>query len=171
VRGQDRDCIGIARWGSNVRRFCFCSVLLAVAALLGAPRLASANARWMSEAAMRADFIGGTLQGFYRDGRTWVASYAGSGRYEVREGERHAVGIWYFRGQAFCFHYGPPHWPLLERCGAVAKLSANCYQFHFVFPGSGPEPPREEDFRPLPVWSSRGWRQQEPSTCEEKPIA
>jgi hypothetical protein len=150
---------------------CFCFFLLVVCTLLGASRLAFANTPWMTEESMRADFIGETLQGYYWDGQSWIGSYAGSGRYEVREGEKHAVGAWYFRGRAFCFFYGPPHWPLAERCGAVQKLSANCYQFHLVYPRTGELLPTEGDFRPLVQWNSRGWRQREPSTCEEKPIA
>jgi hypothetical protein len=146
------------------------SVAFVASALLVASRLASAEAPWMSEEAMRADIVGETLQGYYYDGRPWTGSYAGSGRYEVREGEKHAVGTWYFRGRAFCFLYGPPHWPLGERCGAVNKLSANCYQFHRVYPSSG-EVLREGDFRPTQPWVSRGWRAREPSTCEERPIA
>jgi hypothetical protein len=136
--------------------------------LLAASRLASADAAWMIEEAMRADIIGETLQGYYDDGRQWTASYARSGRYEVREGERNAVGTWYFRGRAFCLFYGPPHWPLQERCGAVNKRSANCYEFHRVYPSTG-ELLREGDFRPVRPWISRGWRLKEPSTCEERP--
>ena len=48
--------------------------------LLAASRLASADAAWMIEEAMRADIIGETLQGYYDDGRQWTASYARSGR-------------------------------------------------------------------------------------------
>jgi hypothetical protein len=154
-----------------VRRFCSNAVLLVACTLLGASRLASADTPWMSEKDMRSAFVGETLQGYYWDGKTWIGSYADGGRYEVREGEKHAVGTWYFRGRAFCFLYGPPHWPLAERCGAVQKLSANCYQFHLVYPSADKELLTEGDFRPLVRWNSRGWRQREPSTCEEKPIA
>jgi hypothetical protein len=144
--------------------------LLAACALLAAQWPAAAEAPWMSEEAMRADFVGETLEGYYWTGRPWTASYAGNGRYEVREGEKHAVGTWYFRGRAFCFHYGPPDWPLAERCGAVRKLSANCYQFHLVLPTASGGVLREGDFWPLVRWNSRGWRVREPSTCEERPV-
>ena len=137
-------------------------------ALLVASALAAAQTPWMSEDAMRADFVGEALQGYYDDGRPWTASYAKSGQYQVSEGERHATGTWYFRGRAFCFLYGPPHWPLGERCGAVSKLSANCYQFHRVYPGMD-ELSDEREFRPETPWTSRGWRRKEPSTCEARP--
>ena len=151
-------------------RFGFSSFLLVVCTLLGASRRAFADGPWMTEEAIRADFTGETLQGYYQDGHRWVASYAGNGRYELRQGDQHVVGTWHFRGQGFCFLYGPPHWPLAERCGAINKLSTNCYQFHRVFPGTAEGPLREGDFRPVQPWVSRGWRQREPSTCEERPI-
>ena len=123
---------------------------------------------WMSEEAMRADFVGNTLRGYYRDGGPWTASYGGGGRYEVREGELRAAGSWYFRGRAFCFLYGPPAWALEERCIATVKVGDNCYEFHLVWPdaraaGNG------KSFRPEPRWHSRGWRSKEPSTCEATP--
>lgn len=149
-----------------MRPFSFCVV---AGTLLTASQLTATEIPWMTEDAIRADIIGETLQGYYYDdGLQWMASYAGSGRYEVREGERHAVGTWYFRGRAFCFLYGPPHWPLQELCGAVNKLSANCYEFHRIYPGTG-EFLDEGEFRPEQAWVSRGWRQREPSTCEARP--
>jgi hypothetical protein len=154
-----------------VRRAFFCICILACAALM---RLPAATAQghetpWMSEEAMRADFVGTTLRGYYRDGGPWVASYDGGGRYDVREGELQAVGNWYFRGRAFCFLYGPPAWPLEERCVATVKVSANCYEFHLVWPD--PRVPGDaKSFQPQRRWHSRGWRPKEPSTCEPVPI-
>ena len=140
---------------------------LACALLANLP-LATAETPWMSQEAMRAAFIGETLRGYYRDGGPWTASYDGTGRYDVREGELRAVGNWYFRDRAFCFHYGPPVWPLEERCVATVKVGANCYEFHLVWPDA--RAARDgKSFRPEPRWHSRGWRQREPSTCEVTP--
>jgi hypothetical protein len=143
--------------------------LLACAPLAELP-LAAAEIRWMSQAAMRADFVDETLRGYYHDGTPWTASYRGNGRYDVREGELRAVGSWYFRERAFCFFYGPPAWSLEERCVAAVKVGANCYEFHLVWPDAR-VPGDPEDFRPAPRWHSRGWRQKEPSTCEITPSA
>jgi len=95
----------------------------------------------MSEEAMRADFVGNTLQGYYRDGVTWTASFDEGGRYRVSEKELdakelQAEGRWYFRGRAFCFLYGPPAWRLEKRCVAAVKIRANCYEFHLVWPSA-----------------------------------
>ena len=112
------------------------SCLLACALLAKVP-LATAEMPWMSQEAMRADFVGETLRGYYRDGTPWTASYGDAGRsdrYEVGEGKLRAVGTWYFRDRAFCFFYGPPVWPLEERCVATIKVGANCYEFHLVWP-------------------------------------
>jgi hypothetical protein len=118
---------------------------------------------------MRADFVGGTLRGYYRTGGPWIASYDGGGHYDVREGELRAVGSWYFRGRAFCFLYGPPVWSLEERCVATVKVSANCYEFHLVWPDAQDDG-EGKGFRPQRRWHSRGWRQKEPSTCDTTPI-
>jgi len=150
---------------------------LAAVLLMGAPFTGSlpapAEIPWMSEEAMRADLTGRTLEGYYHFPVSWTASFEEGGRYHVRERdleakELQAEGRWYFRGRAFCLFYGPPSWPLLERCAAVTKISANCYEFHLVWPGVRP---RLDDggFRPQPLWHSRGWRRGEPPTCEEKP--
>ena len=41
---------------------------------------------WMSEEAMRAEFIGKTLRGYYHNGVvTWTASFDEGGRYRVSE--------------------------------------------------------------------------------------
>jgi hypothetical protein len=143
--------------------------LLACAPLATLP-LAAAEIRWMSQEAMRADFVDKTLRGYYHDGTPWTASYGGNGRYDVREGRLRAVGSWYFRNRAFCFFYGPPAWALEERCVATVKVGANCYEFHLVWPDLR-VPDDREDFRPEPRWHSRGWRQKEPSTCETTPSA
>ena len=145
--------------------------LVGCALLAGSPQT-SAEPPWMSEEAMRADFVGKTLQGYYRDGVTWSASYDEEGRYRVGEKELdgkelRAEGRWYFRGRAFCFFYGPPAWRLEERCVATVKVGANCYEFHRDWPDAR-MPSDGRGFSPEPRWHSRGWRQGEPSTCEEK---
>ena len=129
----------------------------------------------MSEEAIRADFVGRTLQGYYYFGIAWIASFDQGGRYRVTEKEEDGIelqaeGQWYFRGRAFCFFYGPPSWPLRERCAAVTKISANCYAFHLFRADAGP-PIDALGFQPRRSWHSRGWRQGEPSTCEEKPTS
>jgi hypothetical protein len=141
--------------------------LAACASLASAPSTAT-EMPWMSQEAMRADFIGETLRGHYHDGSPWTASYGGSGRYDVREGELRAVGNWYFRDRAFCFLYGPPAWPLEERCVATVKVGANCYEFHLVWPNDR-LPDDGTSFRPETRWHSRGWRRNAPPTCEPTP--
>lgn len=149
------------------------SFLCLACALLANLPLATAENPWMSEEAMRADFAGKRLEGYYYFSVTWTATFDEGGRYQVGEREPdgrvlEAQGRWYFRGQAFCLFYGPPSWLLLERCSQVRKISSNCYEFHLVWPDGRPRD--EGGAQPQPLWHSRGWRQGEPSTCETNPV-
>jgi hypothetical protein len=125
---------------------------------------------WMTEEAMRSAFIGKTLDGYYGNGLTWTETYLGDGRLDYRESARRATGHWHFRGHVFCTFYDPPlpEPPLSGGCWTAIKTSANCYEFYLA--GLSPEPPFEDDASGMSRrWNARGWRQEEPSTCSEKP--
>lgn len=125
---------------------------------------------WMSEEAMRAAFIGKTLDGYYGNGVTWTETYAQDGRLDYREPQRRAAGNWYFRGHVFCTFYDPSQAipPLSGGCWTATKVSANCYEFYLA--GLAPEAPFEDDVEGANRrWNARGWRQGEPSTCDDKP--
>jgi len=119
---------------------------------------------------MRADFVGKTLDGHYGNGLTWTESYLADGRLDYREAGRRATGNWYFRGHVFCTFYDPPAAlpPLNGGCWTTIKVSANCYEFYLA--GLAPEPPYEDGAPGMAQrWNARGWRQEEPSTCSDKP--
>jgi hypothetical protein len=125
---------------------------------------------WMTEAAMRSAFIGKTLDGHYGNGVTWTESYFANGRLDYREAQRQAKGAWHFRGHVFCTFYDPPllHPPLSGGCWTSLQTSANCYEFYLA--GLAPEPPFTDDVPGMALrWNARGWRNDEPSTCNEKP--
>jgi hypothetical protein len=141
-------------------------------ALLGAAAPAPIVApSWMTEAAMREAFVGKTLDGHYGNGASWTEAYLASGRLEYREGPRQALGSWYFReGHVFCTFYDPPHRPALTGgCWNTIQVSANCYEFYLA--GLASNDPGDEGDRDrwLPPWNARAWRQDAPSTCQEKP--
>jgi hypothetical protein len=122
---------------------------------------------WMTEAAMRAAFIGKTLDGQYVDGLRWTETYNGDGRLDYRESARKGLGYWYFRGRVFCTFYDPGY-GLNGGCWTAVKTSVNCYEFYiagltdrFSDGETGPGP--------LGNWAARAWRSGEPSTCEENP--
>jgi hypothetical protein len=124
----------------------------------------------MSEEAMRAAFIGKTLDGHYSSGTAWTEVYFKDGRLDYREGQRRAVGKWHFHGHVFCTFYDPPPLrpPLNGGCWTAIKISANCYEFYLA--GVTPNPPFEDDDAGAARrWNARGWRNDEPSTCREKP--
>lgn len=138
-----------------------------VGAAAPAPIVAPA---WMTEEAMREAFVGKTLDGHYGNGASWTEAYLSNGRLDYREEHRHAVGHWYFRdGHVFCTFYYPPDRPALTGgCWDTIQTSANCYEFYLA--GLAPNDPGEGDpGRWLPRWNARGWRQDAPSTCREKP--
>ena len=125
---------------------------------------------WMSEEAMRTAFIGKTLDGHYGNGLAWTESYLEGGRLSYRESQREATGRWHFRGHVFCTFYDPPlpSPPLNGGCWTAIKTSANCYEFYLA--GLNPEPPFTDGTPGMAQrWNARGWRQEEPSTCSEKP--
>ena len=148
------------------------AALLAVAAcsFLDAARATPTSGPWMTEEAMRQAFIGKTLDGHYGNGITWSETYLESGRLDYREAQRHAAGNWHFRGHVFCTFYDPPpiHPPLNGGCWTTIKVSANCYEFYLA--GLTPEPPFEDDVQDANRrWNARGWRNDERSTCTDKP--
>ncbi len=119
---------------------------------------------------MRQAFIGKTLDGHYGTGASWTEAYLANGRLEYREGARQAAGTWHFRdGHVFCTFYDPPHRPALTGgCWNTIQTSANCYEFYLA--GLAANDPDEEGLgRWLPRWNARAWRQDAPSTCQEKP--
>jgi hypothetical protein len=122
----------------------------------------------MTEEAMRAAFIGKTLDGQYGSGVSWTETYFSDGRLSYREKARSAAGRWYFRGNVFCTFYDPAYRPqLVGGCWNTVQAGSNCYEFFFVQPL--PEEPRREGDSNLEGWNARGWRQGEPQTCEGKP--
>ncbi len=151
--------------------------LTAVLAIAGAglmatlsPAPATSPGLWMSEEAMRSAFIGKTLDGHYSSGTTWTEAYFKDGHLDYREGRRQAVGKWHFHGHVFCTFYDSPllRPPLNGGCWTTIKTSANCYEFYLA--GLTPNPPFEDDAsRMAGRWNARGWRNDEPSTCTEKP--
>jgi len=145
------------------------ALLLFAGAAFAAPASAPAlDDPWMTEEAMRAAFIGKTLDGRYGNGLTWRETYFAGGRLEYRESERQATGQWHFRGHVFCTFYDPSASALNGGCWTAVKTSANCYEFYLA--GLTPEPPFEDATPGMADrWNARGWRTEEPSTCGEKP--
>jgi hypothetical protein len=131
--------------------------------------------RWMTEAAMRAAFIGKTLDGHYVDGVEWTETYDKSGRLNYTESTRRAgAGKWFFRGRVFCTFYDPGQ-GLNGGCFTAVQVSANCYEFHvadLTRSDGGKDADRDDaDAGPGPIgkWVARAWRKEAPATCEERP--
>lgn len=140
---------------------------LAAAGLAAVPSRSAPTNTWMTEEAMRAAFIGKTLDGHYVDGLRWTEIYSDDGRLDYREVARNGAGHWYFRGSVFCTFYEPGY-GLNGGCWKAVKVSANCYEFYIAELTDGP-PEDEAAPGPLRGWAARAWRKGEPPTCEDKP--
>jgi hypothetical protein len=122
---------------------------------------------WMSEEDMRAAFVGKPLRGYYASRAPWTATFIEGGRYEYQQETLPlAFGTWQMRGRVFCHYAGPPY--SHTGCGAAKKIGENCYEFHLV-EASTIDALGEGSFRPRAMWHSRGWRQDQPPTCEQHP--
>jgi hypothetical protein len=120
----------------------------------------------MSEAAMRAEFSGSRLQGYYHTGVTWAAAYAADGEVEYRHGGEPANGHWFVQGPVFCIYYNLRLRSFTSGgCLNVIKLGSNCYEYYRAEPFGKAHTGEDVQAR----WHSRGWRQGEPSTCESRP--
>jgi hypothetical protein len=128
---------------------------------------AGAGGAWMTESAMRAAFIGKTLDGHYMDGLQWTETYDPDGRLDYKERIRAGVGYWIFRGRVFCTFYDPGQ-GLNGGCFNAMQTSANCYEF-YVAGLSGREADEEAGPGPMGRWVARAWRRGEPATCEPRP--
>ena len=162
--------IPVARLTARVTLAGALAGLLVSAALAQAPALAPGDDPWMSEDAMRAAFIGKTLDGHYGNGLSFTETYFAGGELEYREDKRQAKGRWHFRGHVFCTFYDAAARDsrLNGGCWTAVKTGANCYDFYLA--GLASEPPFEDETRDMADrWSARGWRSEEPSTCTEKP--
>jgi hypothetical protein len=129
---------------------------------------AVADRAWMTEGAMRAAFIGKTLDGHYADGEDWTETYRPDGRLDYRDRRRPSiVGYWYFRNHVFCTFYDPGQ-AIDGGCFTALQESANCYEFYLA---GFSEREADKDVPPGPVgrWVARASRQGEPSTCTARP--
>jgi len=120
----------------------------------------------MSEGAMRAAFIGKTLDGYYADGEDWTESYGADGRLDYRDRRKNSLGSWYFRDRVFCTFYDRQ--TLDGGCFTALQTSANCYEFYLAG-FSEREADKPPPLGPVGRWVARAWRRGEPSTCEPSP--
>jgi hypothetical protein len=144
-------------------------VVMLLGDLAPATATSSSSRTWMSENAMRKAFIGKTLDGHYVGGLAWTETYLKEGRLDYRESLRKGKGNWFFRGQVFCTFYDPGQ-GLNGGCWRTIQTGDNCYEFYDAY-ASPPEKEGEDAPGPLDGWVARGWRNSEPSTCEDRPSA
>jgi len=133
----------------------------------GAGTPARAERGWMTEAAMRAAFIGKTLDGYYADGEDWTESYGADGRLDYNDRRRRSPGTWYFRDEVFCTFYDPGR-NVTGGCFTAIQSGANCFEFYLA-EFSDREADRLRPPGPVGRWVARASRRGEASTCEARP--
>jgi hypothetical protein len=143
------------------------AALAALACALAVPAR-GVDRGWMTEAAMRAAFIGKTLDGHYVDGVEWTETYDAGGRLDYKESTRAGGGYWFFRGRVFCTFYDPGQ-GLNGGCFTAVQASANCFEFYVADLRRQDDDEKDAGPGPIGQWVARAWRRSEPTTCEARP--
>lgn len=119
----------------------------------------------MTEADMKSTFSGKSFQGYYRTGATWAATYLTDGSLDYLHAGQPAKGDWKVHGPVFCVFYA-----LEASLGGgylnVIRRGSNCFEYYRLHPLFAFDEPGQPASR---TWHSRGWRRNEPQTCDEKP--
>jgi len=145
---------------------CLGAVAVIACILHGDGSLARAERGWMTEEAMRAAFIGKTLDGNYTDGESWTEIYGADGRLDYRDRRRASLGYWYFRNHVFCTFYDRR--TVDGGCFTAVQAGANCYELYLAG-YSDREADKPPPVGPVGRWVARASRRGEPSTCEARP--
>ena len=111
-----------------------------------------------------AAFADQQLSGVYPSGVPWSELIRSDGTSDYREGGNRREGVWWMRGDDFCFRYGIP---LSGGCFRVVRIGANCYELYAVNPGEVPAPGPQTGAS----WNGRMWRDNTAPTCDEKPTS
>ena len=120
---------------------------------------------WMTDADLNQTFRGITIDGTYANGLTFRERYGEDGSVDYRESDgRTLTGHWSVVAGAFCTIYTLSG---TGGCFRVRRLSANCFTFYFQA-RSEAEVARPEPGKP--AWTARGWRIDQPATCNETPV-
>jgi len=149
----------------TARRLAFLLTLnLAVAPILPVAPAHADGDLWMSEAELRATFIGKTITGRYAGGKPFTEHYRSNGRLEYREHGSTIGGRWSVKAGTFCTLYDRD---TIGGCFRVRHLIGNCYEFYFVArtETEAAEQPRAPD------WTARGSIEGERGACADEHTA
>jgi hypothetical protein len=111
-----------------------------------------------------AAFVDQQLSGVYPSGIPWSELIRSDGTSDYREGGNRREGLWWMRGDDFCFRYNIP---FSGGCFRVVRIGTNCYELYAVNPGEVPAPGPQVGAS----WNGRMWRDDTAPTCEERPTS
>ena len=146
----------------RVRLAAIAAALMLLAVPAGAQGFLERNAMGRDE--VLAAFVDQQLSGVYPSGLPWSELIRSDGTSDYREGGHRREGLWWMRGDDFCFRYNIP---LSGGCFRVVRIGTNCYELYAVNPGElrAPGP------RSGANWNGRMWRDNTAPTCEERPTS
>lgn len=130
---------------------------LALLATLAAAPPTGAVEKWMTEDELRTAFSAKTLDGHYRDKRTFSETYRADGSLRYRDEMRASNGHWSVTAGTFCTIYDEDP---TGGCFRVHREGVNCYEFYYV--ARTEEQAKEPG---TPSWTARAWLASEKSTC------
>jgi hypothetical protein len=131
-----------------------------VLAVLSATPAAAQDGSVLGEDALKAEFAGKTITGYYLDTKVgFVEAYRADGRITYKDDLQADLGRWWVTGQLFCTFYDR----ISGGCWYVRKVNANCLEFFPQSTGLPLLPPSEQlALRP----DARAAREGEKVTCE-----
>lgn len=146
--------------------------LVTIAAVLGAghARADEPGFAWrvLSEADIKVDLIGRTIEGHYPRGEPFTEALYLDFSTDYSDSLRRAPGVVSFRQDAMCFAY-PVATDVAGGCFIVWQRSPNCYDFYAVRDGEAFATVFE---RSLGLgWDARVWRTDAGSTCPAIPLS
>ncbi len=110
---------------------------------------------------MEKTFSGMTLDGIYDNGSFFSETYFEDGSIRYHDSEGADSGAWSVENDTFCTFYEGAN----GACFVVVREGGNCFTFYVAIEDES------GNAAPDSVWTSRGWRRGEESTCETPPGA
>ena len=112
---------------------------------------------------IQAAVVGKTLTGLYPGQQRWTETYLVDGELVYSEDGVEVRGEWRAIDDRFCTLYKGS---VEGGCFLVVRRSRNCLDFYAAEPGDGSPLASASDIAAGRDWTARGWRADQPGTCE-----
>lgn len=123
----------------------------------------------LDDNAIKTFVIGKTLLGIYADDSQWRETYFVDAGLDYQDVGGRFTGTWTVTDQQLCTFYDDD--ALDGGCFAVVKRSSNCVDFYPIDPATGTTFVSAALMAAGIGWHARGWRSDQPSTCETSVVS